>query len=224
MKKLPKKKLKEQEPSAPYYTIVILGANRVGKTQLLHRLNGEEFQRDYFPTFGVDFRIKTLNNDKGKYKNDIQIIDFPGEKDEMHKNLINDFINSTNAFLVVFDISDEYSVSTAIDIKNEYESKITNPDMHRNWYLIGNKKDLDLSNNKIPPQYRDKFDNYFEISCKTSISSEFDKILRQIVFDLDLCMKENKNLIIEPEKENEPIDINFLEENGKIFDEECKII
>jgi len=224
MKKLPKKKLKEQEPSAPYYTIVILGANRVGKTQLLHRLNGEEFQRDYFPTFGVDFRIKTTDNGKGKYKNDIQIIDFPGEKDEMHKNLINDFINSTNAFLVVFDISDEYSVSKAIDIKNEYESKITNPDIHRTWYLIGNKKDLDLSNNKIPPQYRDKFDNYFEISCKTSISSEFDKILRQIVIDLDLCMKENKNLIIEPEKENEPIDINFLEENGKIFDEECKII
>ena len=224
MKKLPKKKLKEQEPSAPYYTIVILGSNEVGKTQLLHRLNGEEFQRDYFPTFGVDFRIKTLNNSKGKFKNDIQIIDFPGEKDEMHKNLVNDFINSTNAFLVVFDISDEYSVSKAIDIKNEYESKITNPDIHRAWYLIGNKKDLDLSNNKIPPQYRDKFDNYFEISCKTSISSEFDKILRQIVIDLDLCMKENKNLIIEPEKENEPIDINFLDENGKIFDEECRII
>ena len=117
MKRLSRKKTRDQDSSVPYYTLIIIGDNKVGKTQLLHRLNGEEFQRDYFPTFGVDFRIKTLNNDKGKYKNDIQIIDFPGEKDEMHKNLINDFINSTNAFLVVFDISDEYSVSKAIDIK-----------------------------------------------------------------------------------------------------------
>ena len=82
----------------------------------------------------------------------------------------------------------------------------------------------DTSGNKIPPQYRDKFDNYFEISCKTSIDDEFGKILKQIVIDLDLRMKENKNLINEPEKENEPIDINFLDENGNIFDEECIII
>ena len=142
----------------------------------------------------------------------------------MHTNLINDFIDTVNAFLVVFDISDEYSVAKTIEIKNEFESKITNKDVLRSWYLIGNKKDLDLSGNKIPPQYRDKFDNYFEISCKTSIDDEFGKILKQIVIDLDLRMKENKNLINEPEKENEPIDINFLDENGNIFDEECIII
>ena len=224
MKKTTKKKLREQESSTPYYTILILGANKVGKTQLLHRFNGEEFQKGYYPTFGVDFRIKPFKNEKNKYIKDIQIIDFPGEKDEMHTNLINDFIDTVNAFLVVFDISDEYSVAKTIEIKNEFESKITNKDVLRSWYLIGNKKDLDLSGNKIPPQYRDKFDNFFEISCKTSIDDEFGKILKQIVIDLDLRMKENKNLINELEKENEPIDINFLDENGNIFDEECIII
>ena len=168
MKKLPKKKIKEQEPSAPYYTIVILGANEVGKTQLLHRLNGEKFQKDYFPTFGVDFRIKTIDNGKGKILYDIQMIDFAGEKDDMHNSIIDEFVNIANIFLVVFDISEEVSVIKAMDIRKEYESKITNHNINRKWYLIGNKKDLDVSDNKIPPQYRDKYDNYFELSCKTS--------------------------------------------------------
>ena len=60
MKRLSRKKTRDQDSSVPYYTLIIIGDNKVGKTQLLHRLNGEEFQRDYFPTFGVDFRIKTI--------------------------------------------------------------------------------------------------------------------------------------------------------------------
>jgi len=223
MRRLPRKKTREQESSAPYYTLIIIGDNEVGKTQLLHRLNKEDFQREYFPTFGVDFRTKTNFDEKGKLLYDIQMIDFAGEKDDMHKSLINEFVDIANIFLVVFDISKEISVIKAMDIRKEYESKITNHNINRKWYLIGNKKDLDISDNKIPPQYRDKYDNYFEISCKNSIEEEFQKILDLIIFDLNLSNKETKNLIKETEKENEPFNINFLEAHGKVFDEDCII-
>ena len=223
MKRLSRKKTRDQDSSVPYYTLIIIGDNKVGKTQLLHRLNGEKFQKDYFPTFGVDFRIKTTNNGKGKILYDIQMIDFAGEKDDMHNSIIDEFVNIANIFLVVFDISDEVSVIKAMDIRKEYESKINNHNINRKWYLIGNKKDLDVSDNKIPPQYRDKYDNYFELSCKTSKDEQFEKILKTIIEDLNLSTKENKNLNKEPEEEKEPFNIDFLEAHGKVFDEDCII-
>ena len=223
MRRLSRKKTRDQDSSVPYYTLIIIGDNKVGKTQLLRRLYGEEFQRDYFPTFGVDFRIKTADNGKGKILYDIQMIDFAGEKDDMHNSIIDEFVNIANIFLVVFDISEEFSVIKAMDIRKEYESKITNHNINRKWYLIGNKKDLDVSDNKIPPQYRDKYDNYFEISCKTSNPEQFETILHSIIVDLNLSMKENKNVNKEPEEEKEPFNIDFLEAHGKVFDEDCII-
>jgi len=223
MRRLSRKKTRDQDSSVPYYTLIIIGDNKVGKTQLLRRLYGEEFQRDYFPTFGVDFRIKTADNGKGKILYDIQMIDFAGEKDDMHNSIIDEFVNIANIFLVVFDISEEVSVIKAMDIRKEYESKITNHNINRKWYLIGNKKDLDVSDNKIPPQYRDKYDNYFELSCKTSKDEQFEKILKTIIEDLNLSTKENKNLNKEPEEEKEPFNIDFLEAHGKVFDEDCII-
>ena len=223
MKRLSRKKTRDQDSSVPYYTLIIIGNNKVGKTQLLHRLNGEKFQKDYFPTFGVDFRIKTIDNGKGKILYDIQMIDFAGEKDDMHNSIIDEFVNIANIFLVVFDISEEVSVIKAMDIRKEYESKITNHNINPKWYLLGNKKDLDVSDNKIPPQYRDKYDNYFELSCKTSKDEQFEKILKTIIEDLNLSTKENKNLNKEPEEEKEPFNIDFLEAHGKVFDEDCII-
>ena len=49
----------------PYYKLVLLGENGVGKTQLLHRMNDENFDRKYSPTFGLDFLIKSIFGDKG---------------------------------------------------------------------------------------------------------------------------------------------------------------
>ena len=59
-KKSSKFKSKDQDPSTPYYKLIIIGENEVGKTQLLHRLNEENFEEKYSPTFGIDFRIKSI--------------------------------------------------------------------------------------------------------------------------------------------------------------------
>ena len=66
IRKFSKLKTKEQDLTTPYYKLVIIGENEVGKTQLLHRLNDENFDEKYSPTFGIDFRIKTIFEEKGK--------------------------------------------------------------------------------------------------------------------------------------------------------------
>ena len=83
-KRYSKLKSQDQDPSTPYYKLILIGENEVGKTQILHRLNDEKFEEKYSPTFGIDFRIKSIFEEKGKLKNDIQILDIAGESDEIH--------------------------------------------------------------------------------------------------------------------------------------------
>ena len=222
-KKISKSKTREQESYTPYYKLILIGENEVGKTELLRRFTGENYLGTYFPTFGVDFRIKTIYDDKGNLSTDIQLIDIAGEKDEMHTKIEDDFIKSANAFLCIFDINDENSVIKAVDIKNSYENKLGEFSNNKKWYLIANKKDKDLLDKKIPSQYKNLFNNYFEISASTSKNSEFDKILGKIVEELNLSQKENRGIMDESEMEKENFEIDFEAAHGNVFDEECKI-
>ena len=223
MRRSPKKKIKETDNSIPYYKLVLLGENNIGKTQLLHRFNKEEYQSTYYPTFGLDFRIKSKLDDKGKLLYDVQIIEIAGKEDKMHEEIEGDFINSAHALLCVFDISDEYSIKRVIEIKEEYEGKLNPNSFPKKWYLIGNKKDKDLLGKKIPPQYKYKFDNYFEISAKTSIEAEFDKILNVIITELNMSFREHNIPNMDNDEENEKFEIDFLKAHGDIFNEECQI-
>jgi predicted GTPase len=141
----------------------------------------------------------------------------------MHTKIEDDFIKSANAFLCVFDINDENSVIKAVDIKNSYENKLGEFSNNKKWYLIANKKDKDLLDKKIPSQYKNLFNNYFEISASTSKNSEFDKILGKIVEELNLSQKENRGIMDESEMEKENFEIDFEAAHGNVFDEECKI-
>lgn len=222
-KKISKTKTREQESYTPYYKLILIGENEVGKTELLRRFTGEKYLGIYYPTFGVDFRIKSIYDEKGNLSTDVQLIDIAGEKDEMHTKIEDDFIKNANAFLCVFDINDENSVIKAVNIKESYEDKLGEFKKNKKWYLIGNKKDKDLLDKKIPSQYKNRFNNYFEISANTSKDSEFDIILRKIIEELNLQQKENKGIIDDSEMEKENFEIDFETAHGNVFDEECEI-
>ena len=222
-KRLSKYKTKEQDPSTPYYKLIIIGENEVGKTQLLRRFNEENFDEKYSPTFGIDFRIKSIFEDKGKLKNDLQILDIAGQTDEIHLKIENDFINDAHAFLCLFDLSDQSSLDRAIKLMDQYKNKITVDENLKLWYLIGNKKDLDLKRDGVPNYYKAKFKNYFEVSAKTSKNEEFQKILDAIIYDLDLSQNENKYREHQESRQIEPSEIDFAKSHGELFDEECKI-
>ena len=221
-KRLSKFKTKDQDPSTPYYKLIIIGENEVGKTQFLHRLNEENFEEKYSPTFGIDFRIKSIF-EKGKLKTDLQILDIAGETDEIHKKIEKDFINDAHAFLCLFDLSDQPSLDRAINLMEQYKKNIDEEKTSKLWYLIGNKKDLDIKRDGVPNYYKAKFRNYFEVSAKTSKNEEFQNILDKIIYDLDLAKNENRNQSPHETRQIEPPEIDFAKSHGELFDEECII-
>ena len=222
IRKFSKLKTKEQDLTTPYYKLVIIGENEVGKTQLLHRLNDENFDEKYSPTFGIDFRIKTIFEEKGKLKNDLQILDIAGQNDKIHLKIEDDFINDAQAFLCLFDLSDQTSLDRAIKIMEQYKSKV-NDGGNKLWYLIGNKQDLDLKREGVPNYYKAKFKNYFEVSAKMSKKEEFLKIIDFISYDLSLLENENKVNLNKDFKSNEKFEVDFIKSHGDVFDEECNI-
>lgn len=213
-----KSKIKEQDQSAPYYKLILIGENEVGKTQLLHRLNNEPFNEKYSPTFGIDFRIKSIYEEKGKLKYDLQIIDIAGQSDAIHLEIEKEFLNDAHAFICLFDLSDQSSLERAIHIMEDYKNKIEQTKSKR-WYLLGNKKDLDLKREGVPNYYKTKFANYFEVSSKDSKNEEFEKIIDTISYDLFLSKNEHNN-----EQSGKSEDFDFKKNHENLFDEECKII
>ena len=220
MKKKLRTKPREIEKSTPYYKLVLIGENEVGKTQLLHRMSDENFDEKYSPTFGLDFRIKPILGDKGMHLGELQIIDIAGEDtDDIHKEIETDFINDANAFLCLFDISNVYSLDRTIRIMEKYKTKISSDLSTKKWYLVGNKKDLDKKGNEVPNYYKTKFENYFEISTKTSKDEVFQRMIRDITHDLNLGERENKNFNFDSDNinQNEQVKID------DVFNEECNI-
>ena len=218
-----KLKAKDQGPSAPYYKLIIIGENEVGKTQLMRRLNEESFEEKYSPTFGIDFRIKSVFEEKGKLKNDLQILDIAGESDDIHLVIEQEFINDAHAFLCLFDLSDQSSLERAIKKMEAYKRKINDDDNSKMWYLIGNKKDLDLKREGVPNYYKAKFKNYFEISAKTSKNEDFQKIIDTITYDLNLSENENRIHNNDNQVQNEVFETDFIKSHGNLFEEECII-
>ena len=221
-KRYSKLKSQDQDPSTPYYKLILIGENEVGKTQILHRLNDEKFEEKYSPTFGIDFRIKSIFEEKGKLKNDIQILDIAGESDEIHLKIEDDFINDAHAFLCLFDLSDQSSLDRAIKIMEKYKNKLDPDASPKKWYLIGNKKDLDIKREGVPNYYKARFDNYFEVSAKNSKNDEFQRIIDIIAYDIHKSEKESRSLNPENDKK-EPFEIDFIKSHGDLFDEECII-
>ena len=100
-----------------------------------------------------------------------------------------------------------------------YKNKITSDLSYKKWYLIGNKKDLDTKGNEVPNYYKTKFENYFEISTKTSKNEVFQRMIRDIIHDLNSGEKENKNFNFDTDSKDQ----NEQFEIDELFNEECNI-
>ncbi len=160
-----------------YYKIMIIGSQNVGKTQILKRLCNEEFDDNYSPTFGMDFRIQKVYDEKSKLTVKVQIVEVSG-KHQLPKELLNEYISDTDCFIAVYDIS---RIETLNELKNllmEYQR--IHSEKVQNWYFVGNKCDLkhrEVSDNKI--------DNFKDIAIP----------LETIDF-LEVSAKDNRNIDI----------------------------
>ena len=104
----------------------------------------------------------------------------------------------------------------------KYKNKIDPDASPKKWYLIGNKKDLDIKREGVPNYYKARFDNYFEVSAKNSKNDEFQRIIDIIAYDIHKSEKESRSFNPENDKK-EPFEIDFIKSHGDLFDEECII-
>ena len=121
-----------------YYKIMIIGSDYVGKTQILKRFCREGFEENYYPTFGMDFRVQ-----KYFYENlttTIQIIEVSG-KNFPPKELLKAYILDADCFICVYDVTKRDSVNELNNIISDYERLIGNGNKSQCWYFVGNKND-----------------------------------------------------------------------------------
>lgn len=198
-----------------YYKMMIIGSKYVGKTQILKRFCKEEFEEQYNPTFGMDFRIQ-----KYFFENTtttVQIIEVSGKYVPPHE-LLRDYIIDSDCFLCVYDISKRDSVNELSNIISDYEKIIGNEKKRHCWYFIGNKSDLinrECSNNPA-----DIFDytplgtiGFIEISAKENkfIDNMFNNAIFQIKNnkrkkrDDNPILSNNRLTIIKTKSEAKPL-------------------
>ena len=82
--------------------IMIIGETKVGKTSLISKYCRNDFSGgEYLSTIGIDFQIKNLVINSKKVR--LQIWDTAGQ--ERFRNIAKNYYQSSDGFLVVYDIS-----------------------------------------------------------------------------------------------------------------------
>ena len=173
----------DDEDSEDYYRlykILVLGDSAVGKTCLLLRYCDDHFQETHLTTIGLDFRIKTIELEKGK-KIKVQIWDTAGE--DRFRAITRNYYKGANGILLVFDVTDEQSFE---HIKNWIEKIKEETQEGIIIYLVGNKIDNEegriISKEKAKKLGEEFNLTYFETSAKKSIgvNEAFISLIKEI--------------------------------------------
>ena len=157
----------EEEDSGYYdlkFKIIVIGESRVGKTSLIKRYTKDQFGGVYLTTVGIDFQNKTIEIEDKKVK--LQVWDTAGQ--ERFRNVAKNYFQSSNGFLLVFDITDKESFQKLNDFWIG-QLKMNAPEKAKS-VLVGNKSDL-AGQRQVSIEEAEEFakDNnlkYYEVSAK----------------------------------------------------------
>ena len=157
----------EEEDSGYYdlkFKIIVIGESRVGKTSLIKRYTKDQFGGVYLTTVGIDFQNKTIEIEDKKVK--LQVWDTAGQ--ERFRNVAKNYFQSTQGFLLVFDITDKESFQKLNDFWIG-QLKMNAPEKAKS-VLVGNKSDL-AGQRQVSIEDAEEFakDNnlkYYEVSAK----------------------------------------------------------
>ncbi|XP_022608404.1 GTP-binding protein Rhes-like [Seriola dumerili] len=125
------------------HRVVVLGAPRVGKTNILQRFLGKEFEEHYQPTT-EDFHRKLFHIGGEAYQ--VDLLDASSERDFPAKRRLS--VLTGDIFLLVFSLDDKDSFSEVCELLNEIKTakakllKLKNP-ARVPAVICGNKADLE---------------------------------------------------------------------------------
>ena len=177
---------KKVQNASSFYRLIFIGDSKVGKTQIINKYNNSLYQEEYLPTYCVDFQIKPIKIN-GKKVN-IHCIDTLGSMD-FTPNTGTLFIQKTDAFIYVFDLTSRESLYNLQDYINIIKTALTDSEKIINEkiiYFVGNKCDLvmyrQVEENEGRLEANKYGAKYMEVSAKTGIN--IDKLFNSIIQDI----------------------------------------
>ena len=177
---------KKVQNVSSFYRLIFIGDSKVGKTQIINKYNNSLYQEEYLPTYCVDFQIKPIKIN-GKKVN-IHCIDTLGSMD-FTPNTGTLFIQKTDTFIYVFDLTSRESLYNLQDYINIIKTALTDSEKIINEkiiYFVGNKCDLvmyrQVEENEGRLEANKYGAKYMEVSAKTGIN--IDKLFNSIIQDI----------------------------------------
>lgn len=123
-------------PKNTIVRVLVLGAAKVGKSSLLLRFTQDEFDPDYRPTIGIDFRMATLESPElGTVKT--QIWDTAGN--ERFRTITSNYINGAHGFVLVFDLTEPQTFQACMTQANEIRAEL--PGKELRFLIVGTHVD-----------------------------------------------------------------------------------
>ena len=116
------------------YKILVIGESNVGKTSIILRYTENSFNASGISTCGVDVKCKYVSLDNLKIRLDIW--DTAGQ--ERFRGLAKNYFRGANAFILVYDITNQNSFNKLRGWINDAKEKIQR---EYKMIVVGNKKD-----------------------------------------------------------------------------------
>jgi len=168
---MPKKRIK----------ICTLGDSLCGKTSLIKRFCERRFDRRSASTIGIDYGSIQVTA-----KEEIISVDmFDSSGLDQFAGIRNEFYQNTNAFLLVFDVSNQQSFDKLQFWINEIKNRLMLEDWKERIHVVGNKTDVVAR--KVSPEQgmgfvaKHNLSNYFDTSALTgsNIDAMFEKVFEE---------------------------------------------
>lgn len=171
--------------------MAVLGRGAVGKSSLTYRFINYNAPQEHEPT--IEDRYKTISKvDDVPYE--VEILDTAGEED--YQNMVDNWINFGDGFLLVFAINDKESFN-ALNKKRERILKVKSGQPCP-IVIVGNKLDLNNDREITFPEAKKVADlwgvEYIETSAHTNFNCKeaFEKLVCKIVEEKKAKKKQSK--------------------------------
>ena len=186
---------KNTKKEIAFYRIIFVGDGGVGKTQIINIYNRKLFQNEHFPTFSIDFQIKSLNINGTK--TNIHCIDIEGGSKDFYENTGKSFIKKADAFILVYDITSIQSFNNLYQYYDNFKFALNEIEEKYNKkfiYIVGNKYDLRVNRSvnendaiNLAKRYNAKY-----IECSAKNGYNVDRLFEYIIQDI-LKREENNS-------------------------------
>ena len=117
-----------------FFKLLIIGDSNVGKQPFLSRFIDDSFTATYFPTVGLDVKIKIINFQNKNVK--LHITDMAGE--ERFRSVTKTYYKGSHGIILMYDVTERNSFN---NIRNWMKQIEANADKSIRKVLVGHKCD-----------------------------------------------------------------------------------